>query len=120
MNTTLTVIRRDDSDFELTFTDVDGNIIDLTDGTVFFTAKKRKSDLDDDAIIEKEIFDFDHPTTGICILSLTSSETDITPGNYWYDIQFKDKGDKISSTFAGKLVVKQDITIRKEIDNDIS
>jgi hypothetical protein len=116
----MNVNRGDDSDFELTFTDVDGKIIDLTDGTVFFTVKKNKTDQDEDALIKKDIEDFDHPTTGICILYLTSIETAKTPGNYWYDIQFKDKGGRISSTYAGKFVVSQDITTRKELDIDIS
>lgn len=106
------VIRGDDSDFELTFTDVDGNAINLTDGVVFFTVKNNKNDTDAEAVITKEIDDFDTPLTGVCVLTLTSSDTDVTAGDYWFDIQFKDSLGRISSSYAGKFIVSRDITVR--------
>lgn len=108
------VIRGDDSDFELTFTDVDGEVIDLTGGTVFFTVKDNKGDTDAEAVITTEIDTFEAPETGICTLSLSSTETDITTGDYWYDIQLKDSLGRISSTYAGKFIVSKDITLRTD------
>ena len=58
------VIRRDDCDFELTFKDVDGNVINLTGSTVFFTVKRHVDDDDDDAVISKTITSFEDPTSG--------------------------------------------------------
>jgi hypothetical protein len=106
------IVKRDDSDFELTFTDVDGAIIDLTDCTVFFTVKKYKDDDDEDALIAKEITSFEHPTTGVVILALTHDETDMAAGDYWFDLQLKNKNGQISSSSAGRFIVTQDITIR--------
>jgi hypothetical protein len=114
------IIKRDDSDFELTFKDIDSNPIDLTDGTVFFTVKRNKKDTDENAIIKKHITTFEDPTLGICTLSLSSSDTDILPGDYWFDVQLKDKLGRISSTYAGRMLVKQDITIRTDIDTELS
>jgi len=108
------VIRGDDSDFELTFTDVDGVAIDLTNSTVFFTVKADKDDLDNEALIAKEIILFEEPETGIAVLQLTSTDTDIPAHDYYYDVQLKDSNDKISSTYSGKFVVVKDITIRTD------
>lgn len=106
------IVKRDDSDFELTFTDVDGNVINLTNCTVFFTVKRNKTDADANAVISKEITEFEEPTTGIALLQLASSETNIPARSYYFDIQLKDAAGKIMSTYAGRFVVSQDITIR--------
>lgn len=108
----LEVIKRDDIGFELTFTDVDGNPIDLTGATVFFTVKKNKLDIDDDAVISKEITSFDAPTTGVALLELTAAETNISPRSYFFDVQLKNSDGKISSIQAGRFIISQDVTIR--------
>lgn len=112
MSRRIEVNRRDDSDFELTFTDVDGEAIDLTNCTVFFTAKRKRDDTDDEAIIKKQITSFSDPQSGIATLQLTKSETDISPRSYYFDIQLKQSNGKISSIQAGRLIVRQDITVR--------
>lgn len=109
------IIKRDDSDFQLTFKDIDGNAIDLTNGVVFFTVKKVKIDTDVNAIIKKEITTFDDASSGIALLSLTAEETDISAGDYWFDIQLKDSNGKITSSSAGRFLVMQDITIRTDL-----
>jgi len=112
--------KRDNSNFEITIVDEDGNAINLTDGTVFFTVKKKPTDTDEEAIIKKDITAFDDPTSGVCLLNLTPEDTNISPGVYWFDIQFKDATDGITSSSAGKFLVRQDITIRTTLDNELS
>ena len=112
MSNRIGVIKRDDCFFELTFKDVDGNAIDLTDCLVFFTVKRNIDDTDDQAIIKKEIDDFAEPTSGIATLWLTHDDTNIDPGYYAFDIQLKDTADQISSSSRGTFIVEQDITIR--------
>ena len=109
------VIKRDDTDFELTFKDVDGNPIDITGATVFFTVKINKTDADDDAVITKEIDDFEEPETGVALLSLTKDDTDIPVKAYYFDVQLKDSQEKIMSSYAGRFIVLQDVTIRTDI-----
>lgn len=106
------IIKRDDSDFELTFTDVDGEAIDLTGATVFFTVKRNKTDADADAVIAKSITSFDDPETGVAILQLSKTETNISPRSYYFDIQLKQSNGKVTSIQAGRFIVRQDITIR--------
>lgn len=108
----LTVIRGDDATFELTFTDAEGNAIDLTGGTIFFTVKKKLDDDDDDAVIAKEIASFDNPATGVQDLELTNEETDVGVRSYWYDVQFKDAAGKITSSSRGRFTVTNDVTKR--------
>lgn len=108
---TMKVIRRDDVTFELTFKDSDEAVIDLTTGTVFFTVKTNLTDADADAILAKEIDTFETPETGIMLLNLSRTETDIEPGSYYFDIQLK-LDDKVTSSERGKFKVVQDITVR--------
>lgn len=109
---TMEIIKRDDSTFQLNFLDENNNPVDLTGGTVFFTVKKKKTDVDADAVIAKEITVFDNPTAGIAILEIDNSESDLETRMYWFDVQLKDTLGKISSSGAGRFIVTQDITIR--------
>lgn len=110
--TNLTLIRRDDVDLDLTFTDKDGEAINLTGCTVFFTMKEKKTDTDDDAVIQKEITDHTTPLEGKTRVTLTNSETDITPRHYFYDVQIVDTDDKVISSSVGQIKILQDVTIR--------
>ena len=110
----MSVVKRDDTDFELTFEDIDGNPINLTGATVFFTVKVNKTDAEDDAVLKKEITEFEDPTSGIALLQLSKTETDLIPKSYYFDIQLVDSTGKVASTYAGRFLVDQDITIRTE------
>lgn len=103
--------KRDDEDYELTFKDVDGNVIDLTGATIYFTVKKNVDDVDADAVIKKEISSFENPESGVAVLALSKDETNIPVRGYYYDIQLVNASGKVSSTQIGRFVVKQDIGI---------
>lgn len=108
----LTLICRDDVDLDITFTDKDGEPIDLTGCTVFFTMKKKISDSDEDAIIEKEVTSHIEPTEGTTRVSLTNTDTDIPARHYFYDIQVEDTANKIISSTVGQIKITQDVTVR--------
>jgi hypothetical protein len=87
--------------------------VDLTGGTIFFTAKITQDTPDDaSAAIAIEVTDFTDPTNGNTIIPLSAEDTDITPGVYFYDIQFKDVNGNITSIPAGKFTVVADVTRR--------
>ena len=88
--------------------------VDLTDATVFFTAKPAlTADADDaSAVIEKEVISHTDPEAGETVIELTSEDTDVTPGTYFYDIQVKKSDDTIVSIPVRKLVVVADVTRR--------
>lgn len=108
------IIRGDDVNLELTFTDIDGNAIDLTGGTVYFTVKKHLGDSDDDAVLQAEENTFTAPETGIMILTIGNEDTDLPIGQYYYDVQLKDLDNKISSSERGSFIVVKDITVRTD------
>lgn len=112
----MTVTRRDDEDYELTCTDVDGNPINLTGCALFFAAKINIDDPDSEAVIRKVITEFDYPAQGIAILSLTKEETNIEPGDYFFEVQLKNMHGKINSTRIGRMIVYQDINVGTDID----
>jgi len=112
--TKLEIIRGDSQEITVTFEDVDSLPLDLTDKTVFFTVKNINgidSDDDTDAKITKEITVHSDPTAGITIISLTPAETDIEPGEYFYDLQIVYNGSVIS-TIKDIVTIIQDVTKR--------
>lgn len=110
--TRLSFIKRDDIDLDITITDLDGTAVNLTDCTVFFTMKNRKTDSDDDAVLKKEVSIHTVPTEGKTRISLSNTETNLRPKFYVYDLQVKNGMNKILSTESGVIVVTQDVTIR--------
>jgi hypothetical protein len=90
--------------------------VDLTGGTVFFTAKPTiDADVTDAAaVIDIEVTDFtgSDPTNGECVIPLSATDTSVAPGIYYYDIQVKTAGGTIISIPVRKLEVFGDITRR--------
>jgi len=109
----LTIIRGDSEVLNITWQDADGVAIDLTGKTIFFTAKKLDSDSDDDAVITAQNSVHDDAEKGITHISLSSSDTDVEPRDYYYDFQLVDLVGNVLSTPSQVLTVLQDITIRE-------
>lgn len=105
----ITLIRGDNSSINFTLEGVD-----LTGATVFFTAKSAIDDdaTDSSAAIAVEVTDHTNPEAGETVIPLTSSDTDVTPGQYFYDIQVKKGDNTITSIRYRKLEVIADITRR--------
>ena len=108
----LSVYRGDDKTFSFTFKYSDGTAVDITGWTIFFTAKENESDSDDDAKIAKEVTSHTSPTGGLSQLSITDSDTDITPKKYYYDFQVKKDDGIIKTIVKGEFRVLTDITRR--------
>ncbi len=107
------IIKRDDITFDCEFKN-GCSAIDLTGSTLFFTVKTlaNADKPDTTAVISKTITNHYDPTNGKTRISLTSTDTDVPAGNYWYDIQLKDSAGRISSCEKGQIEVLQDITRR--------
>lgn len=104
-------MRRDDEPFGFTLKTIEDNLVDLTGGKAWFTVKAtdEETETDAQALIAQEITSFTDPEDGVIYIDLSNEETDLEPGIYWYDLQFKDSRGKYM-TKRGKLVVQQDIT----------
>lgn len=113
MSSTIKIIRGDDVVLPVTFTDEDGDAIDITGATVFFTVKPDYSADDTDALIAKEITSHTGPSLGQTTITLDDTDTALDGGVYIWDLQIKYSNGKFSSTIAGKLELIRDVTIRQ-------
>lgn len=108
----LEFIKRDTVTLTITFTDQDGAPINLTGATVFLTVKENPTDPDSEALIATSWSSHTDPTAGVTAVTLSSGQTNIPTGSYYYDFQIRDGGGAIQSTKKGTLIVLQDITER--------
>ncbi len=113
---TMTVIRGDTDDSTITFKDADGNAIDITGATVFFTVKLTENlydDNDNNAVIKKDITTHADPTNGQTTLGLSATDTALnSKAEYYFDIQLKNTGGEILSGQKGDFVVAEDVSKR--------
>lgn len=96
------IVRRDDVTLEVDTTGLSG--------TLFITVKREqdlKTDDDNAAVIAKST-SITGDTTN---LVLSSTDTDVAPGKYVYDLQIVDGGAS-SSTEYDEFIVVQDVTVR--------
>ena len=111
----ITLIKGDNETISVVFTDQNGDAIDITGYTVFFTVKSKDvlTETDDtNAIIKKDITNHSDPTKGETNIVLTTADTTIAVGIYLWDLQLKSQAGIITSTTRDELEVVQDITRR--------
>lgn len=106
-----------DESLTITFTDENGAAIDLTGCTVFFTVKpgphlEDTDTTDAQAKITKTITSIPNPTLGIVNIPLTSVQTNIPVGSYYYDIRIKYSDGKLSNSDVGACDVIKTVTKR--------
>ena len=107
------VIRGDDVTLNATFQDENGQAINLTGCTVFFTVKDNYTSTDDTAaLISKTVTSHTFPLLGQTTIDLSNTDTALAEGDYFYDFQLKDTTNKISSTIRGILSIILDVTRR--------
>jgi len=109
--TQLSVNRKNTKSYNLVITENDIPK-DISDYVVKFTVKQNTNDLDNDdveAIISKTV----NTTSdvGRTTISLTTSDTNLNPGTYMYDIKLRNSTSSwVKSTTPDKFVVKGVVT----------
>jgi len=106
------VIRGDTRTVNLTFLQSDGiTPINLAGGTVYFTVNSSDDPTDDtSAAFQKTATSFTDAAKGKHTFTLTHADTDITPGDYWYDAQYTDAVGNYVSSYRGRFVLQSDTT----------
>jgi len=94
--------------YELRFQE-DGIAIDITGWTVYFTVKEAMNDLDAVAKIDKTITSFDEPTQGIAEIELSTTDTNITVGNYYFSVDVKTDDSDEFSVVEGRLRISKPV-----------
>jgi len=108
----LKIIRGDTKVYNLHFLYANGTDVDITGWKLYFTIKLRVDDTDDQAILKKDITTHIDPTHGKTTIVLSSTETALLRGNYFYDIQMKKVDNTIQTFMLDGLEVVADITRR--------
>lgn len=107
------VIRGDTRTVSLTFLQADGSTpINLTGGTVYFTVNSSSDPSSDSTVSFQKTANsaFTNAANGQHTFTLSHSDTNITPGTYWYDAQFVDASGNYTSSYRGKFIVQSDVT----------
>lgn len=97
-----------------------GTPINITDCTVFFivrTTDKPTSttDTDDTVEITKDVTVHADAVNGATTIVLTSSDTDIPPGDYYRELQIKFSNGDIKSASTGIFTVLSDLNKRTTV-----
>jgi hypothetical protein len=108
------IFRGDDKTLNLSFKDGNGNPINLSGSTIYFTAKKKIEYGDDQAVIQKDVTTHSDATAGTSVIQLSNTDTSITPDTYLYDIQYKTSGGTISTVLKDEIIIKPDVTRRND------
>lgn len=102
---TKTIKRGNAKTYSVTLKDKNGNAVDVTGWTVYFTVKKSVNDKDSKAVISKTVT-FTDALNGIGKVTFTAADTDKTEGTYYYDVKvINATGDPINSD-TGKFVIE--------------
>lgn len=111
----LSIIKGNSKNYRLKFELTSGEPVDITDYTVFFTVKKNVNQTDSQAIIAKTNTVHSDPTNGVTIISVTTSDSNVQPGVYLYDIGYVNSaGTSKKTTDPEKFEVIGNVTRRNE------
>ncbi len=92
-------------------------LADFPESKLLFTAKRSYNDTDENAAIGPLELDITDAVNNTAELNLTTEDTDIQLGTYYYDIQFYNEDPKIvKTTVKGKCDIAWDVTIKDEDD----
>jgi len=105
-------IKRGDSYYkEFEIIDENDDPIPITDYTFTLTVNREKDPV---AAQDPPLFSVEGVITdaanGRVAFRPTSSQTDVSPDTYWYDIEWRDTSGNIRTILKDKFIVTQDIT----------
>jgi len=93
---------------EITFTvknQYTGVVKDLTGYTMKMYIKKSKLDSDSDALVEVEAT-ISAPTTGVGVVNLSVSNTDLPRKTYYWFVRINDTTTDVKTTEEGDLIIQ--------------
>jgi hypothetical protein len=103
--------RGDDFSTQIVFRDADGNAINISGWTIFFTVKKNKTDPDTMAVASVTVAPTD-PLNGVALVVVSHTVTDGLLGLFFYDFKFKKADDTIQTIVSGGITFEINVTRR--------
>lgn len=107
------VYEKNDHDLNINFSDSDtGSPEDISEWKIYFTVKTDRADADSAALIQKSVGSGEHldPTNGSTIIHLSYSDTDLTPGTYWYDFKTVEPTGSVTTVAVDRFKLLDAIT----------
>lgn len=114
-NDLLKIIRGSSDTIEVSYYDEDNKApVNLTGGTVYFTAKKKLSDADNAPdTIKKDVTSHSNPTAGESVIALVPADTEGKKlGPYIYDVKLVTADGKHIPSKQLKMELVQEVTER--------
>jgi hypothetical protein len=115
--TLLSMTRGDTAVFDVALTDGAGDPLDITDATLTFTVKRRLSDPDSAAVVQKTtgngITHGADPTDGTATITLDPDDTaDLSTigSSLLWDVQVTGAADDVHTPLSGRLAIAPDVT----------
>ena len=110
----LIIMKKTTKIYEVQFKDKQtGAKEDITDWTLYFTVKLNMLDTDANAKISKDITVHEDAINGKTIIELSTSDTDLDAGIYYYDIKYKDDEDNVGILISGRITMVEPVTQRE-------
>jgi hypothetical protein len=105
----LDIVQKDTKTYRLNFTENDV-AVDITGWTVYFTVKENFSDTDVNAKISKSVVASGADAeAGIVRISLTSTDTNIDYGKYYYDLKVRQSVTSLETMLNGIFQVNKTV-----------
>lgn len=89
--------------FTITVTDADDEAVDISGDTMTLRIKRRRTDLDVNALVTRAASSL--LATGVASFTLTTADTDVTPGSYYADIEWVTAGGLIFIPYDKRIKV---------------
>lgn len=111
----LKMYRGDTAQFRVTALDIDGNPLDISGASAWFTAKRATTEADNTAVFQKTVGDgitITDALNGIMLVQLAEADTNTLTKKevLEYDLQVKDVLNGIYTVARGSLTVEADVT----------
>ena len=113
----LQIARNTKKTYKLTVVD-SGTLVDISDWEFYFTVKTNFEDVDNSAVIKKDIGDMSgadlahsNPVAGETAIVLTQDDTNRV-GNYYYDIKYIDEDGASEIIYMGRITFIDAVTKR--------
>lgn len=107
----LKLYRNTSKTYEIQFTK-NGFAQNITGWTIYFTVKENMEDSDTNAKIKKDITNISDPINGIALIELSTTDTDLKPKSYFYDVKYKDNNGNADILITGRITVQEPVTTR--------
>jgi len=106
------LVRGNSPTINVTVTDDEGTVVNLTGYTMKMSVKYQAEDTDANALIGPLTATIANPASGIGVFSLTPTNTDIGAGDYVYDIKIENAGGTQFHTVVGpsKFTILENVT----------